>query len=112
NIFVIQCLIIENNLQTIEKIKSVGIEFANITFLNVKEDHDTILNDIIKFKPEVVFVNIDLPKVDFAAFFLDVLNHVDERPYFVALSSIKEKAYEAYRYDFSDFLLKPLNELS
>ena len=30
----------------------------------------------------------------------------------MALSASKEDAFNAYKYDFSDFLLKPLNELS
>src|SRR5690606_8464198 len=45
-------------------------------------------------------------------FILDVNRHSLKDPAFIATSSFKKNAYKAYKYDFFDYLLKPITELN
>ena len=106
------CLIIENDSNTVKTIKTVSDDFSGISFDIIEEDQEIALNAILKNKPEIVFINIDSTTINFSEFLFDIIQCREEKPYFITLSTSKEKAFDAYKYDFSDFLMKPLNELS
>lgn len=108
----VRCLIIEDDKNTVEIIKMVGNDLPEISFDVIKEDQEIALNTIFKYKPEIVFISIDSTKINFAEFLFEIIQCLDDKPYFITLSMSKEKAFDSYKYDFSDFLLKPLNELS
>ena len=108
----IHCLIIENDNNTIELIKKIGSDFDEIVFNNVHEDEETALKIILKNKPQIIIFNIESNHINTTEFLFKVSQYSIDYPYFIALSSSKEKAYEAYKYNFLDFLLKPLTEFS
>jgi DNA-binding LytR/AlgR family response regulator len=70
------------------------------------------LNIILKDRPHVIFINIESKKINVIEFLFEISQHSTELPYIIALSSSKEKAFEAYNYGFEGFLLKPLTELT
>ena len=108
----VNCLIIEDDKNTVKSIKTVGNDFPEISFIQVNENQEEALNLILKNTPELIFLNFDSIKIDFAEFLLKIHQCITTNLYFIALSSIKGKAFEAYNYDFSNFLVKPLTELS
>ena len=108
----INCLIIEDDKKTVKSIKTVGNDFPEISFIEVNENQEEALNLILKNTPELIFINFDSIKINFAGFILKIYQNNTTIPYFIALSSIQGKAFEAYNYDFSDFLTKPLTEFS
>ncbi|MBP0904613.1 LytR/AlgR family response regulator transcription factor [Mariniflexile gromovii] len=108
----VRCLIIEDDKKTVEIIKTVGNEFSEISFYEVSEDQEGALNTILKTKPEIVFINLESVKINFLEFLFEITQYSETLPNFIALASSKEKAFDSYRYGFSDFILKPLNELS
>jgi|TARA_B110000037_G_scaffold8373_1_gene9031 DNA-binding LytR/AlgR family response regulator len=109
---VINCLIIEGNKNTIKLIKTVGVDFPEISFIEVYENQEEALNLILKNTPELIFLNFDSIKINFAEFLLKIHQCITTIPYFIALSSVQGKAFEAYNYAFSDFLVKPLTKFS
>lgn len=108
----VNCLIIEDDKNTVKLIKTVGIDFSEILFIEVNENQDEALNLILKNTPELIFLNFDSIKINFAEFLLKIHQYYNDTPYFIALSSVKGKAFEAYNYHFSDFLIKSLTEFS
>lgn len=108
----INCLIIEDDKDTVKLIKSVGNDFTEVSFIQVNENQEIALNLILKNTPELIFLNFDSIKINFAEFLLKIHQCVTTNLYFIALSSVREKAFEAYNYNFSDFLIKPLTEFS
>jgi DNA-binding LytR/AlgR family response regulator len=84
----------------------------NINFVSISEKQEDVLNLILKSDFNLVFFNIDSKKINIADLLLGIQNSLKSKLKFIALSSKKEKAYEAYKYDFYDFILKPLSELS
>lgn len=106
------CLIIENNIKEIKKITSLNSEFSDIYFTHTKEQEELALNLILKNDFNLIFFNIDSNKINIPEFLLDFKNSYKSKLKFIGLSSKKESSYKAYNYDFCDFILKPLNELS
>ena len=80
-------------------------------FTYVSEKQELALNLILKSNFNLIFFNIDSTKINLSEFLLEIYNSNKSKPKFIALSSKKEKAYEAYKYEFYDFILKPLSEL-
>ena len=107
----IRCLIIEDDVSAVDTIKTVGVDFPNLRFDQVKEDYEIALNSILKNKPEIIFINIDTSHINLFKFLLEITQYRSDLPNFIALSSFKEKAFDSYKFDFSNFILKPLSEL-
>lgn len=108
----VNCLIIEDDKNIVKSIKIVGNDFPEISFTEVNENQEEALNLILKNTPELIFLNFDSFNINFVEFLLKVHQCITTTPYFIALSSIRRKAFEAYNYEFSDFLVKPLTEFS
>ncbi|MEM5566948.1 LytTR family DNA-binding domain-containing protein [Psychroserpens sp. AS72] len=108
----ISCLIIDNDNDTVQKIRTVGLDFMEITFNSIKEDQENALNIILKNVPQIIFINIESQTINILEFLYDISKYIEDKSSFVALASSKDKAFKAYQYEFSNFLLKPLSELS
>ena len=106
----IECLIIEEDQSVVDIIKKVGDGFEQIRFSHVEEDQDKVLNAILKIKPEIIFINIETNKINFNNFLFEISQYTKDRPRIVALSTTKDNAYDAYQYNFSLYILKPLTE--
>jgi DNA-binding LytR/AlgR family response regulator len=99
-------------MNAVKLIKTVGNDFSEISFCTINENQEVALNTILKIKPELIIINIESNNINFLEFLFEIAQCIIYRPVFIALSNSKDKAFESYKYDFSDFLLKPLNELS
>ena len=106
------CLIIEDDKNIVRLIKVIGIDFPEISFIEVDENQENALNLILKNTPKIIFINFESIKMNFAEFLLKIHQSSTTIPYLIALSSKKDKAFEAFNYNFSDFLAKPLTEFS
>ncbi len=106
------CLIIESNKKEIKIVSSLLNEFTDVSFTYTSEVEETALNIILKNDFDLIFFNLDSPKINVSEFLLDLRNSSKSKLTFIGLSSKKESAYMAYKYDFIDFVLKPLTELS
>ena len=71
-----------------------------------------IVSEILKKDYQLIYFDIDSKSINIPEILLELNNICKKLPSFVAISNNKEKAFDAFRYDFSDFILKPLTELS
>lgn len=108
----VNCIVIDNDLNVFESIRALGVDFQQLTFNSVNENQENALNVVLRDKPKIIFLNIESTTINILEFFFEINQFVESKPIFVALSASKLSAYQAYKYDFSDFILKPLNELS
>lgn len=106
------CLIIENDKKEIEKISALKNEFTDVNFTFIAEVDETALNLILKSDFNLIFFNLDSHKINLSKFLLDIRNSYKSKLEFIGLSTNKESAYEAYNFDFCDFILKPITELN
>ena len=107
-----QYIIIDKNVETTKKITHAVNRFEDIIFSGSANNENQGLSLIFKTNPDIIFLDIDNTIKNLSEFLLDVSQHLNNQPVFVALSSSKMNAYNAYRHDFFDYLLKPLTELS
>lgn len=87
--------------------------FSSFTCFGTASNYDDGLNLILKFQPEFVFLEIK-PQVKSSNLSLLLINELHRYlkiiPKIIAISHDTSSAYEALKYDVSDFLLKPLSE--
>lgn len=104
--------IVEKDENTTEQIKSIVNGFDEMLFSGCSKNQEEALTLIFKKSPDIIFLNIDNTITDLPEFLLDINQHSKKKPAFIGLSSFEKNAIKAFRYDFFDFILKPLTELS
>lgn len=106
-----QYIIIEKDVEITKLIRAIVDSFEGIIFSGSADNESEALTLIFKNNPDIVFLDMDNTIGNLSVFLLDINQHNKNQPAFIGLSSFKKKAYRAYRYDFFDYLLKPLKEL-
>jgi len=107
-----QYIIIEKDIEASNKIRHSIANFNDMVFAGSANNQSGSLTLIFKKNPDIIFLDIDNTITNLPEFLLDISQHINHQPVFIALSSSKMNAYNAYRHDFFDYLLKPLTELS
>ena len=87
-------------------------DYHEFNCIGVSGEYNHALNFILKETPNLVFIDID----DTFEKPFELVNELnllfgDYFPVFIAISSSKDKAYEAIKNGFFDFILNPLSEL-
>lgn len=107
----INYLIIETEETTINKVKKVFDDFHEFNCVGYAHNYSESIGIILKYTPDLIFLNLDSILDDP----FDLVNEVDQylkKDYeFIAVSSSKEKTYEAIKSGFFDYLLNPITEL-
>lgn len=103
--------ILEKDQNTVSDIRSVFEEFPQFNFVGATEHYDEGMNSILKYEPEIVFINVDSKKDDIFFYCCQINNHLQKKPFYIALSKDETKAYQALKHRFFDYLLKPSTEL-
>lgn len=104
-------IIVEKDPEAQKFIRAIVDSFDNMKFSGAVKDQNEALRLVFKNAPDIIFLRIDNIIDDLAEFLLDIAKHSKKEPIFIALSSSKDFAYDAYRYGFFDYLLKPLTAL-
>ena len=90
-------------------------EFPEFICLGVTDDYEQGMNFILKFSPNVIFIDLDsYPKNeagDIFSYCKEINEYVFNRPKYIALSNDVSKAYLALKAKFYDYILKPGKEL-
>lgn len=87
-------------------------DYHEFNCIGVSGEYNHALNFILKETPNLVFIDID-NTFEKPFELVNELNLLfsDYFPLFIAISSSKDKAYEAIKNGFFDFILNPLSEL-
>ena len=105
-------IIVEKDPEAQKFIRTIVDSFDDMKFLGATMDQNEALSLIFRNTPDIIFLGIDTIIDDLPEFLLDIAAHGKKEPVFIAVSSSKEFAYDAYRYGFFDYLLKPLTRLT
>jgi DNA-binding LytR/AlgR family response regulator len=104
-------LIIDSNETSTRETSTLFENFPNYFCAGIVKDTKKALNEIIKLKPQLVFVKLPL-SVNYDDFsfnaILDLFQYADKMPYFIALASSGEYALEAIQSGFSDYITGPI----
>lgn len=104
-------LIIDDSNTVTKEILDFFENFPNYFCAGVVKDTQTAINQIIKIKPQLVFVRIQVKSDEAALFFKtisELFQYMETMPYFIALSSSPDYALDAIQSGFSDYIILPL----
>jgi DNA-binding LytR/AlgR family response regulator len=104
--------IVEKDDRAMERIKTIVNSFDGMLFSGCSKNQDEALTLIFKNSPDIIFLNIDNTLNNLPEFLLDINKYSKNPHVYIALSSSEKHAYKAFKYDFFDYLLKPLTELA
>ena len=104
-------LIIDNEGDSIKIIKEILNDFHDFYCIGATNDRDDSMNIILKESPDIVFINIDNSFENPFQFISELYQYAESIPKFVAISKTKDKAYNAIKNNFFDYLLTPLKEV-
>ncbi len=105
--------IVDKDPKIIQEVRTICEEYFGLHYIEffINSDEE-ILNQFLKYTPDLIFIDLDNTLKDTTAFFLNILQCLPMLPNFIGLSITKEKAFDAFQFEMSGFLLKPLNELN
>jgi DNA-binding LytR/AlgR family response regulator len=102
--------IVEKDVKTSNYIRTKVDSFGDMIFFGSSKKQEEALNLIFRHSPDIIFLDVDNTIINLLDFLLDINQHSKNEPALIALSSSRDFAYNAYQYDFFDYLLKPLTE--
>lgn len=100
----INCIIIDDEPLAIKVIENHLKEFSNIEVVNKFNDPISALPTIEEHKIDVIFLDINMPKISG----LDFLKSVSIKPYVIITTAYREYAADSYDLDVLDYLVKPI----
>ena len=98
----IQAIIIDQNLEHLEIIKSYISRTSYVTFVNAFPDSKSAATFIEKNAIDLVIKSIDIPAIN-------EFEILDSKMYCVMICTTPKLAYNAYQYDVVDYLIKPVS---
>lgn len=85
-------------------------DYGDFACLDEARDSNSGLNSIIKYLPDIVFVNLNDRAHEYFHMVTELYQYMKELPIFIAVSRSKDYAYDAIKYNFFDYWLLPFNE--
>ncbi|NLI90516.1 MAG: response regulator transcription factor [Epulopiscium sp.] len=103
------CIIVDDELPAIQELRYFIENFSAIKIQEEFEDSLKALKYIQKNKTDIIFLDINMPKLD-GLTLGKVINTLDEIPILVFISAHKEFALDAFQVAAFDYILKPYSE--
>lgn len=108
----IKYCVLSEDLNFIETLQQNLAEFKSFYCIELTGDFEKATNSILKEDPEVLFLDLDTKNNHPSPFEFvnELLQYIERLPCIVGVSNNKEFAYQSFKSDFSDYILKPLKE--
>ena len=103
------CIIVDDELLSIEELSYFITSFSNIKILGKFDDSIKALEYIQTHTADIVFLDINMPRLD-GLTFGRVINALPIKPVFVFISAYSEYALQAFEIAAFDYILKPYSE--
>ena len=104
--------IVDKDERCTEVIKTVLDEFPEFVFIGRCENEEAGMETILREEPDIVFLDIDETLKNLGEFLQEVRQYADKESAMVALSLTKDMAYDVFKFDFLDYLLKTPSALA
>lgn len=105
-------IIIDDNQDDVTKTQVIAERFRNLSFVASANSYDDGVNLILEHQPHLVFLEID-PSDKKSNLSLALINelyrYLSVVPKIIVITSKKDMAYDALKYEVVDYLLKPLD---
>lgn len=85
-------------------------EYGDFTCASIARNSDEGLNSILKFSPDIVFVNLNDKASEYFQMAMELNAYITNLPLIIGVSKTKRYAYEAIKNSFFDYWLLPFSE--
>lgn len=103
------CIIVDDELPSILELNYFIENFSSIRVLGQFDDSIKALEYVQRHSVDIVFLDINMPKLDGMAF-SRVVSTLEIKPIFVFITAYSEHAIEAFEVAAFDYILKPYSE--
>jgi two-component system LytT family response regulator len=103
------CIIVDDEYPAREELKYFINEFSNMKMEAEFEDSIKALEYIEENKPDIVFLDINMPKLD-GMVLGKIINNFEKNIIIVFITAHKEHAVNAFEIEAFDYILKPYSE--
>lgn len=103
-------IIIDSNITSNTKLYHHLENYEDFKCIALTEDNTEGLNTILKYAPNIVFINLDDNTESYFKMILELHQYGDYMPTFIGLSKNKDYVYQAIKNNFFDYWLLPINE--
>ena len=103
------CIIVDDEIPAIQELRYFITNFSSIKISGEFDDSIKALEFIQRNPVDVVFLDINMPKLDGLAI-SRVINTLKQKPLLVFISAYKDYALEAFEVAAFDYILKPYSE--
>ncbi len=85
-------------------------DYGDFSCLSLAKNSTEGLNTILKYSPDLVFVNLNENAPEYFQMVMELHQYVKKLPIIIGISKAKNYAYEAIKNGFFDYWLMPYNE--
>ncbi|WP_291636509.1 LytTR family DNA-binding domain-containing protein [Clostridium sp.] len=103
------CIIVDDEYPSREELKYFINNFSNIKIMDEFDDSIKALEYIEKNKPDIIFLDINMPKLDGMALG-KIINHFPKHSLIIFITAHKDYAVDAFEIEAYDYILKPYSE--
>lgn len=103
------CIIVDDEFPSREELKYFINSFSGIRILEEFDDSIKALEYIEKNKIDIIFLDINMPKLDGMALG-KIISHFQQKPTIVFITAYKDFAVDAFEIEAFDYILKPYSE--
>lgn len=100
----ISTIIVEDELMSLKSLENLCKKYTELDLIGTFENAEDALKIIEKGNVELILLDIDMPGMSG----LDLVEKIANLPQVIFTTGNTEYAYEAYEYDITDFLKKPI----
>ncbi len=101
----LNCIIVDDDKLSREVIKTLVEKTEMLNLVGIAKDGMEASNLLNKYKVHIIFLDIEMPVMSG----LELVKSLKEPPQIILITSQQEYALEAFEYDVTDYLLKPVN---
>jgi len=101
----IKTIIVEDEIMARKSLEKLCERYQKIELINSFESAEEALSLIEKENIELILLDIEMPEMTG----LDLIEKIPYLPQIIFTTGNKDYAYEAYEYDITDFLKKPIS---
>ncbi len=99
-------IIVEDEVMARKSIETLCSKVDAINIVGIYEDAESALTGLEKQEVDLIFLDIDMPGMSG----LELLDKISVLPQIIFTTGNKEYAYDAYEYEVTDFLTKPITQ--
>ena len=102
--------VIDSNATSSLQLQHFLEDYGDFTCVALATNSDEGLNTILKFSPDIVFVNLDKNTQSYFQMTVELHQYENKTPVLIGISKIKDHAYTAIKKGFFDYWLIPYDE--